>query len=31
VWLQMGFPCMMVSTLTATAYLLVTHVLIGWY
>jgi hypothetical protein len=28
---QMGFPCMLVSTLTATAYLLVTHVLIEWY
>lgn len=28
---KMGFPCMMVSTLTATAYMLVTHVLIGWY
>jgi len=28
---KMGFPCMVVSTLTATVYLLVTHVAIPWY
>jgi hypothetical protein len=28
---QMGFPCMLVSTAVATAYIVVSHVIIPWY
>jgi Na+/H+ antiporter NhaD/arsenite permease-like protein len=28
---KMGFPCMVVSTMVATVYLVITHVLIPWY
>jgi len=28
---KMGFPCMVVSTVTATIYMVLTHVLIEWY
>jgi len=28
---MIGFPCMIVSTATATCYLILTHVLIPWY
>jgi len=28
---RMGFPCMLASTITASFYMLVTHVLIEWY
>jgi hypothetical protein len=27
----MGFPCMLISTATASVYLIITHVIFPWY